>query len=139
VAAGSVIAVILLGVAAGVASGLFGVGGGIIFVPVLVIFVGLGQLEAEATSLLAVVPVAALGAWRQHAYGNVVLTHGIALGSVAIAATAIGVVAAAALPERVLEIGFAILLLVVAARLLRRTVKFGGCPQRTEREATHGV
>ena len=56
----------LVGVGAGLLAGLFGVGGGIMFVPALVFFAGLSQLEAEATSLLAIVPVAAVGAWRQH-------------------------------------------------------------------------
>jgi len=60
---------ILLGVAAGVLSGIFGVGGGILFVPTLVAL-GLGQVEAAATSLLAIVPTAAVGAMRQRSYGN---------------------------------------------------------------------
>ena len=60
---------LLLGVAAGVLSGIFGVGGGILFVPTLVAL-GLGQVEAAATSLLAIVPTAAVGALRQRAYGN---------------------------------------------------------------------
>lgn len=122
-AAASLGAVLLLGVAAGIASGLFGVGGGILFVPVLAILLGHDQIEAEATSLLAVVPVAAVGAWRQRGYGNVVLPHGIALGSVAIVGTAVGVIAANALPERALEIGFSMLLLFVSARLLRKTLR----------------
>jgi uncharacterized membrane protein YfcA len=112
-----------LGVAAGIASGLFGVGGGIVFVPVLVIVLGHRQIEAEATSLLAVVPVAAVGAWRQHRYGNVVMKHGIALGLVAVVGTTVGVVAANALPERALAVSFSALLLFVAARLLRRTLR----------------
>ena len=56
------LAVVLLGVAAGAVAGMFGVGGGIIFVPTLTLVLGLGQLEAEATSLLAIIPVALLGA-----------------------------------------------------------------------------
>jgi uncharacterized membrane protein YfcA len=135
VAVDSVVAVVVLGVAAGIASGLFGVGGGIIFVPVLVIFLGHDQLEAEATSLLAVLPVAALGAWRQHGYGNVVMRHGVALGLVAVAGTTLGVVAANALPERVLEVCFSALLLFVAARLLRRTLSDAGRLQAHEADA----
>lgn len=138
-ATGSVIAVVLLGIVAGTASGLFGVGGGIIFVPMLVIVLGHNQLEAEATSLLAVIPVAAVGAWRQRVYGNVVLAQGVALGLVGVAATAIGVVVANALPERVLKVGFSILLLFVAARLLRHTLQGGGHRQETQHDATHAV
>ena len=60
----------LLGLAAGVLSGLFGVGGGILFVPMLVAL-GLGQVEAEATSLLAIMPTVVVGTWRSARYGNV--------------------------------------------------------------------
>jgi len=63
--------VILLGVAAGAVAGLFGVGGGIVFVPTLTLVLGLTQLEAEATSLLAIIPVALLGSWRQTRAGQV--------------------------------------------------------------------
>ena len=66
-----------VGTVAGLFSGLFGVGGGIMFVPALVLFAGLSQLEPEATSLLAVVPVAAVGAWRRHTYGNLRLRPGL--------------------------------------------------------------
>ena len=66
-----VLAAVLLGIAAGALSGMFGVGGGILFVPTLALVLGLGQLEAQATSLAAMIPVACLGAWRQRRYGNV--------------------------------------------------------------------
>ncbi|MEA2151762.1 MAG: hypothetical protein QOD69_3592, partial [Solirubrobacteraceae bacterium] len=56
----------VIGVAAGVVAGLLGVGGGALFVPALTIGLGLSQLDAEATSLLAIIPVALVGAWRQH-------------------------------------------------------------------------
>src|ERR671915_161566 len=65
-----------VGFAAGITSGLIGVGGGVLFVPGLVLFLGLSQLDAEATSLVAVVIVALVGAWRQHGYGNVRLRGG---------------------------------------------------------------
>ena len=83
-------------------------------------FLGLSHLEAEATSLLAIVPVALVGAWRQHRYGNVDLRDGLLVGVLAIAGAALGVVVANAVPERALEIGFAGLLLFVAAQLARR-------------------
>ncbi len=65
------IAAIVIGAAAGVVSGLLGVGGGILFVPALTLALSLSQLKAEATSLLAIIPVALVGAARQHHYGNV--------------------------------------------------------------------
>ena len=113
---------VAIGVVAGVVAGMFGVGGGTLFVPALVIFLDLGLVEAEATSLLAIVPVALVGAYTQHRYGNLRLADGIAVGVLAVGGAALGVVLANALPERALEIGFAALLLVVAARLAHRAL-----------------
>jgi len=109
----------LVGVGAGLLAGLFGVGGGIMFVPALVLFAGLSHLEAEATSLLAVVPVAAVGAWRQHTYGNLRLRPGLLVGVLAIGGSLAGVVIANAVPERGLEYGFAALLVFTAYQLIR--------------------
>ena len=66
---------ILLGLAAGVLAGLFGVGGGILFVPTLT-WLGLTQLHAEATSLLAIIPTVLVGVWRQQRYGHRPLAAG---------------------------------------------------------------
>lgn len=110
----------LIGAAAGVVSGLFGIGGGILFVPALVFVAGLGQVEAEATSLLAMIPVALVGAARQRGYGNLRLADGVVIGLIAVGGTAAGVVAANALPERALEIAFAFLLFFVAFRMAQR-------------------
>jgi uncharacterized membrane protein YfcA len=109
----------LVGLGAGLIAGLFGVGGGIMFVPGLVLFAGLSQLEAEATSLLAVVPVAAVGAWRQHTYGNLRLRAGLLVGVLAIGGSLGGVVLANAVPERGLELGFAALLVFTAYQVVR--------------------
>ena len=109
----------LVGVGAGLFSGLFGVGGGIMFVPALALFAGLSQLEAEATSLLAVVPVAAVGAWRQHTYGNLRLRPGLLVGVLAIGGCVAGVALANALPEQGLKYGFAALLVLTAYQLIR--------------------
>lgn len=109
-----------IGFAAGVVAGMLGVGGGVLFVPALVIFVGLGQVEAEATSLLAIVPVAAVGAWRQHGYGNVRPKDGLVLGLLAIPGAALGVLIVNAVPERAVEVGFAALMLLVAVQLVRK-------------------
>ncbi|HYY75907.1 MAG TPA: hypothetical protein VE644_06260, partial [Gaiellaceae bacterium] len=59
---GTVVLALVLGFGAGALSGMFGVGGGILFVPTLVFVVGLGQLSAQATSLAAMIPVVAFGA-----------------------------------------------------------------------------
>ncbi|HEX6117118.1 MAG TPA: sulfite exporter TauE/SafE family protein [Solirubrobacterales bacterium] len=115
--------VIILGFCGGVVGGLLGVGGGIIFVPALVIFLGDSQLEAESTSLLAIVPVAIAGVIRQRGYGNVRVRDGITIGLLSIPGVAIGVLVSNAVPQRALEIGFAGLLLVVAAQLVLRAFR----------------
>ena len=111
-----------VGIAAGVLSGLFGVGGGIVFVPALVVFFDLGQVDAEATSLIAIIPVALVGAYSQHRYGNLRVRDGALIGVLSAAGGAAGVALANVLPERALEIGFAGLTLVIAAQLVRRAV-----------------
>ena len=112
----------LIGLLAGVVAGMLGVGGGILFVPALTIGLGLGQVEAEATSLLAVVPVALVGAWRQERYGNVALKEAAVIGALSALGVLSGVVLANALPTRVLKIAFAALLLLNAYQLGRRAI-----------------
>lgn len=110
----------LIGVLAGVAAGLLGIGGGALFVPALVLVLDLPQVDAEATSLLAIVPVALVGALRQHRYGNVRARDGLVVGALAIPGAALGVVLVNALPERAVEVAFSAFLLLVAVRLVRR-------------------
>ena len=117
------IASIAIGVAAGVVAGLLGVGGGALFVPALVLLSGLSQVQAEATSLLAIVPVALVGAWRQSRYGNLRLRDGLILGTVAIPGSVAGVALVNILPERAVRLGFAALLVAVAARLARDALR----------------
>ena len=104
----------LVGALAGVLAGMLGIGGGALFVPALVLIVGLDQVDAEATSLLAIVPVALVGALRQHHYGNLRVREGIVLGIAAIPGAIAGVEIVNAIPERTTKIGFADLLLYVA-------------------------
>ena len=96
-----------LGFAAGTAGGLLGVGGGVLFVPALVVFAGMSQLGAVATSLVAVVLVAVVGTIRQREYGNVRLRDGLVIGLLAPVGVLAGVVLANAVSERVLELSFA--------------------------------
>ena len=110
---------LLLGFAAGVLAGFFGVGGGILFVPTLV-GLGLSQLDAGATSLLAILPTVAAGAWRQRRYGNVRWRSALVLGLTSIAGVAAGVQIATSLSEGTLRRLFAVLLLGVAAQLAWR-------------------
>jgi uncharacterized protein len=115
--------VLAIGFLAGMASGLLGVGGGALFVPALVLFLGLSQLEAQATSLLAIVPVALAGAANQRRYGNLRVRDGILLGVLATGGALGGVALANALPERALEVSFAMLQLFIAFRLARRALR----------------
>jgi uncharacterized protein len=110
----------LFGFAGGVVGGLLGVGGGILFVPALAIFLDEPQIRAEATSLLAIVPVAIVGAWRQHRFGNVRVRDGLTVGALSPVGVVIGVEVSNAVSQRVLELSFAALLLVIAGQFFRR-------------------
>jgi uncharacterized membrane protein YfcA len=116
------LAAIVIGFAAGAVAGLMGVGGGILFVPALTLLLNESQLRAESTSLLAIIPVAIVGAWRQHRYGNVQLRDGLVIGALSPVGVLIGAVVSNNVPERALEIGFAGLILFVAAQLVRRAL-----------------
>jgi uncharacterized protein len=131
VSAGDLVGALAIGFAAGTLSGLVGVGGGVLFVPGLVLFLGESQLGAEATSLVAVVIVAIVGAWRQLGYGNVRLRDGLLVGVLSPLGVGAGAVLANALPERALELGFAGVQLYFAWRLVRRVL--------TPEEATPSV
>jgi uncharacterized membrane protein YfcA len=106
-----------LGFAAGMAGGMLGVGGGILFVPALVIFAHLSHLEATATSLVAVVLVGLVGTARQREYGNLRLRDGLVIGLLAPLGVLIGVIVANAVPERALELSFASVQLLFAWQL----------------------
>ena len=118
-----VIAALLVGFAAGAVGGLVGVGGGILFVPALTIFLDQTQIQAEATSLVAIVPVAIVGAWRQNQYGNVRLRDGITIGILSPLGALGGTVLANNVSERTLEVAFACLVLFFAAQLVRRSFR----------------
>jgi uncharacterized membrane protein YfcA len=115
----TIVLAILLGALAGVLAGLFGVGGGILFVPTLVLL-GLSQHVAVGTSLLAILPTALAGTWRQARYGNVRVRAALLIGVAAAAAAQGGVVLAEALPESTLRRLFAVLLVAVAAQIAWR-------------------
>jgi uncharacterized protein len=114
---------ILLGFAGGMLGGLVGVGGGVLFVPALAIFLDESQVRAEATSLLAVVIVAIVGTWRQYGYDNVRLRDGLLIGLLSAGGVAVGVVVANSVSQRTLELCFAALALVIAAQLINRALR----------------
>jgi uncharacterized membrane protein YfcA len=119
----SSIAAALMGFAGGLVGGLLGVGGGILFVPALAIFMDETQVRAEATSLLAIVPVALVAVWRQSGYGNVRVREGLIIGALSPIGVAIGVIASNSSPQRALELTFAGLALLIAAQLVIRAIR----------------
>jgi uncharacterized membrane protein YfcA len=120
---GTIALALVLGVMAGVLAGLFGVGGGILFVPTLTLVLGLEQLHAQATSLLAIVPVVAVGTWRQHRYGNLQPRTGVILGLSGAAGVVAGGKLATSLGDATLERMFGALMLVVAAQIVWRALR----------------
>lgn len=111
---------ILICLFGGLTGGLVGVGGGVLFVPALTIFIGLTQVEAESTSLLMIVLVAIVGAYRQNGYGNVRLREALIVGALSPLGVLIGVLLANQISERALQLSFAALALFMAAQLVRR-------------------
>ena len=125
----SLILVAVIGVAGGALAGLFGVGGGIVFVPTLTLVLGLTQLHAEASSLLAILPTAFVGTLRQRRYGNIDLRVAALVGVASSAGVQAGVVLAEAWPEGVLQRLFGALLIVVAAQIAWRARRGSGTLQ----------
>jgi uncharacterized membrane protein YfcA len=115
--------VVILGFAGGVLAGLFGVGGGILFVPTLVLVLGLTQVHAEATSLLAILPTVVVGAWRQSRHGNVDWRAALLIGLGSVVGVEGGVQIARALPEDTLRRLFAVFMLLVAASIAWRALR----------------
>ena len=118
--ASTVVLAILLGISAGVLSGLFGVGGGILFVPTL-LALGLTQLEAQGTSLLAILPTVVVGALTQRRYGNLRARSALVLGLGSVVGVEAGARLVTHVPEHVLRKLFGLLLFAVAAQLVVRT------------------
>ena len=121
--AGELLLAAAVGVAAGISSGLLGIGGGILFVPALTLVLGLGHVEAESTSLLAIVPVALVGSWRQRSYGNLRVRDAGVIGLLSVGGAVAGVALANVLPVLVLRIGFALLMLNLARQLFQRGLR----------------
>jgi uncharacterized membrane protein YfcA len=120
VSASTIVLAIVLGITAGVLAGMFGVGGGVLFVPTLVAL-GLGQLEAQGTSLLAILPTVLVGAWNQRRYGNLRVRTALVVGVSSVVGVEVGARLVTQLPEATLRRLFAILLFVVAVQLVWRT------------------
>ena len=111
-----------LGLLAGVLSALFGVGGGVVFVPTL-IFLGASARVAVATSLAAMVPVILMGSWRQTTYGAVTWRDAVVIGIASVPTAKLGEIVADDLPNETLQRLFALVLVVTAVQLALRALR----------------
>lgn len=109
-----------IGTAAGAFSGLFGVGGGTVIVPLLIFWLAYGERQATGTSLAAILVIAAFATAGHALYGNVQWLEGILIGIPAVGGVLAGTALQQRLPERAISLLFAILLLAVAAELAIR-------------------
>lgn len=116
----SELAAVLICLFGGLTGGLVGVGGGVLFVPALTVYIGLTQVEAESTSLLMIVVVAIVGAYRQNGYGNVRVREAVIIGALSPLGVLVGVVVSNNVSERALQLSFAALALFMAAQLVHR-------------------
>jgi uncharacterized membrane protein YfcA len=107
-----------IGTAAGAFSGMFGVGGGTVIVPLLVLWFGYGERLATGTSLLAIVVIGALAAAGQGLHGNVDILEGVLVGIPAIGGVIVGTGLQQRLPERAISLLFALLLVAIAVELI---------------------
>ncbi len=121
----TIAALVVLGLVMGIAAGMFGIGGGVLVVPVLVAFFGTSDLIAKGTSLLAMIPTATTGTIANSRAGLVRLGDGFIVGAAAVAASFGGVGLAFLLPPRISAVLFGILMLIVAAELTYRAVRAG--------------
>lgn len=121
--------VVFIGLGVGVLAALFGVGGGLLFVPTMTLLLGLTQVHATASSLLAVLPTALVGAWRQHRFGNVSWRPALWLGVASIAGVVAGAQITHAVPEYILRRLFACLVVFTASQILWRVWKTRPSPQ----------
>jgi uncharacterized protein len=110
---------VVLGLGAGFLAGMFGIGGGIVFVPALVAL-GLDHHEAIGTSLLAILPTVVVGTWSQSRYGNVRWRAALVLGLAAAATAQGGAALAESLSDATLRRLFAGLLVAVAFQVAWR-------------------
>jgi uncharacterized protein len=110
----------LIGTLAGLFAGLFGVGGGIVIVPLLVFWLGYGERQAAATSLAAIVFIATFGAALEAGYGDVNLRDALLIGGPALAGVVVGTKLQQRLPARAIALLFAVVLVAAAVQLVAR-------------------
>ena len=113
-----ILALLAIGLTAGLLAGLLGIGGGVVMVPAMVLIMGMDQHVAQGTSLLVIIPAAAFGSFTHHRHGRLALRDAAALAVGGVLGAVLGSVTALSLDEELLQRLFAVLILLVAARLL---------------------
>ena len=113
-----ILALLAIGLTAGLLAGLLGIGGGVVMVPAMVLIMGLDQHVAQGTSLLVIIPAAAFGSFTHHRHGRLALRDAAALAVGGVAGAVLGSVTALSLDDELLRRLFALLILLVAVRLL---------------------
>jgi uncharacterized membrane protein YfcA len=116
--AAEILGLLAIGLAAGMLAGLLGIGGGVLMVPAMVLVGGFDQHVAQGTSLLVIIPAAALGSFTHHRSGRLALREAAIVGVGGVIGAVLGSTTALSLDEDVLRRLFAVLILVVAGRLL---------------------
>jgi uncharacterized membrane protein YfcA len=127
-----ILALLGIGLTAGLLAGLLGIGGGVVMVPAMVLIMGMEQHIAQGTSLLVIIPAAAFGSFTHHRHGRLALRDAAALAVGGVLGAGLGSITALSLDEQLLRRLFAVLILIVAVRLLttRRSA-----PEPTDPEA----
>ena len=113
-----VLALLGIGLTAGLLAGLLGIGGGVLMVPAMVLLLGMDQHVAQGTSLLVIIPAAAFGSFTHHRHGRFAVRDAAAVAVGGVLGAGLGSITALSLDDELLQRLFAVLILVVAARLL---------------------
>jgi uncharacterized membrane protein YfcA len=113
-----ILALLGIGLTAGVLAGLLGIGGGVLMVPAMVLLMAYDQHVAQGTSLLVIIPAALAGSWTHHRAGRLSLRDAGALAIGGVAGALLGSLTALSLDEVLLQRLFAVLLIAVAIRML---------------------
>lgn len=116
--AGRLARLAIIGTLAGLFSGLFGVGGGVVMVPLLMLWLGYGAREATGTSLAAIVVIAAVATVTHAGYGNVDVAKALLVGLPAVAGVLAGTWLQQRVPQRAIALAFSLVLAGVAVRMV---------------------
>lgn len=120
---GTAVALVAAGLFMGVAAGLFGIGGGVILVPILITLFGAGDVVAKGTSLVVMLPTAVMGTWQNARRRLVDLRHAAVVGGAAVLASLVGAQVAFRMDPRLSTALFAVLVLVSVSQLVLRALR----------------